>query len=262
MKYFTKKEKLVINFASKIFENAVRSANILRNLSNDKSIVQSKYGLNDIEWSSIVFEYIYFFLHLTDRMIFTYFSEEQREEIMKSLEEYSIFSSVEAIYKGYPQDTLGKIKSECLDNFNVSQSKYSKYKKMYFEKNESPKDTLYYEFSKNIANLSGKENDILVVSSVAFNEAIKSHVNLKINDFVKNLKRLNKKQSIIKNINWSKIQFISLALIIISVICCFIISLLFLYFVVLFLIINALAYNKRMKNEGKNPASKDISDVI
>ncbi|MCK4445710.1 MAG: hypothetical protein KAW56_01365 [Candidatus Marinimicrobia bacterium] len=61
---------------------------------------------------------------------------------------------------------------------------------------------------------------------------------------------------------WTKLQATTLFLFFIILVMCFVWSWWFLAPALLFLVLNGVAYSKRMKSSGRSPATKDIDDVI
>ena len=86
------------DYLFKIFKNSIIAVEVIRHLVEKKDINQNKYNLSDTEWFSILFEFICFYLHLTDRFAFGLMNEERRESPMTELEEISITAHVDAVY--------------------------------------------------------------------------------------------------------------------------------------------------------------------
>lgn len=175
------------DYLNKIFRNSIEDANAIRRLAEDKSFEQNKQGLSDTEWLSIAFEFIYFYLHLTDRFAFEHMNEEQRAVLMTGVEKICISSAVNAICHEWAGDLKEKTKKECMENFYVSMQEYSKYKKWFAEKGKGTKNTLFWEFGKVIAKLAGRENDIRYVT-FCIEIVINSLKDLDIKSFIEEVK--------------------------------------------------------------------------
>lgn len=145
------------DYLSKVFKASVEAADAVRSLAEDKSFEQNKQGLSKTEWLSILFEFIYFYLHLTDRLAFGRLSEEKRGTFMTKLEEICISSAVNTTCDGWPKSKKDKIRKECMQNFFTSMEEYSRYQELFPKKGEGSKNTLFWEFGKNIAKLAGRE---------------------------------------------------------------------------------------------------------
>ena len=148
------------DYLFKIFKNSIIAVEVIRHLIEKKDINQNKYNLSDTEWFSILFEFIYFYLHLTDRFAFGYMNEEQRGSLMIELEELSIAAAVDACCLRLPEDKKEKIREKCMQNFYISMAEYSKCKKWFPKKDEGAKGTLFWEFVKTIAKLAGQEHRV------------------------------------------------------------------------------------------------------
>lgn len=183
----TFKKDIRQDFLNKIFKNSIEAANVILNLAKDESFEKNKQGLSFTEWFSILFEFIYFYLHLTDRFAFGYMDEDRRGILMTELEEICITSAVDEVCKGLTEDKKEKIKEECMQNFYISMEEYSKYKKWFPEKDEGLKDTLVWEFSKTIAKLAGQENNIVYIMACP-SIAINSLKDLDIKSFIEKVK--------------------------------------------------------------------------
>lgn len=61
---------------------------------------------------------------------------------------------------------------------------------------------------------------------------------------------------------WTVLQLFSLGAILASIVLCFIISWWFILLAFISLIINGIAYKKRMLSLGKDPSTRDIDDVV
>jgi len=148
------------DYVFKIFKNSIIAVEVIRRLVEKKDVNQNKYNLSDTEWFSILFEFICFYLHLTDRLAFELMNEEQRESLMVELIKISIAAPVDAVCLMWPEDIKEKIKEECMGNFYTSVTEYSKCKKWFPKKDEGARGTLIWEFAKTIAKLAGKEHKV------------------------------------------------------------------------------------------------------
>lgn len=138
------------DYLRKIFDHSVESANT----------IQRDWGLDDMQWFAVLFEFLYLFLNLTDRVAFTVLGNEKRDKIMTELEEISISSAVKALCHDWRDDKIKKIEEECRHNYIVSMEEWGQCKGLFSEKDKGMKDNLFWEFSKVIAKLAGHEKDI------------------------------------------------------------------------------------------------------
>ena len=170
------------DYLFRIFKNSIVAESTIRHLVDNKGSNQKKYSLSNTKCFLILFEFIYFYLHLTDRFAFGHMNEEQRGSLMIELEELCIAAAVDAVFLKWPEDKKEKVKAECMGNFYISVAEYSKYKKWLPEKDEGAKGTLLWEFGKKITELAGQELSFkLAVMQIVTNSLkdldIKSFIN-------------------------------------------------------------------------------------
>ena len=177
------------DYLFKIFKNSIIAVEVIHHLVEKKGTNQNKYTISDTEYFSILFEFIYFYLHLTDRFAFGHMNEEQRGSLMIELEELSITAAVDAVCLGWPEDKKERIKEECMGNFYISVAEYSKCKKWLPEKDEGAKDTLLWEFGKTIAKLAEQEHAVIFKLTVA-QTVTNSLKDLDIKSFIKRVKEI------------------------------------------------------------------------
>jgi len=178
------------DYVNKILINSSEAAEAIRHLVENKNIVENKRDLTHTEYWSILLEFIYLYLHLTDRFAVNYgINEGDRRKLIILLADMSINSAVEIYCQDFPEDTKENIKEEYKYNFDISLMEYSKCKKLFPEKvEESSKDTLFWEFGKNIATLLGQVNIVTVMAAhdIASDTLIKRK--LDIMSFIKKLR--------------------------------------------------------------------------
>ena len=98
------------------------------------------------------------------RYAFSMLGDEKRiklqELLLPTLEELS----TEMWFGHWPNNYKEGVKKEFFHNYTVTEFEYSKFTKLVPDKDESPKDTLLWEFGKNIAKYSGHEYDMAVAA--------------------------------------------------------------------------------------------------
>lgn len=181
------KLNLIPDFSRALFKTALEGANAIRKLAEDEPVESEQHGLTSAQWFAVVNEFQNFYLHLTDRVAFGNMDKDGRHGMMSQLEDLTIACSVETICEDWPPDMVEKIKEEAKQNLVVCIEYYSRYKKWFPEKEESPKDTLVWEFGKQIAHLAGKGLDISYVAA-ATSLAASAMETLDIRGFIKRVK--------------------------------------------------------------------------
>lgn len=117
----------------------------------------------------VLIEMMLFFLHLIDRVALKFLGSDKRGIFVNVL-----FKEVLKFYCGSCPDKTAPdgFAGMIINMFNERQKEYWKYKKWFPEENEGTKDTLFWEFSKKIANICRLEMNIipiLLVQSYTFN---------------------------------------------------------------------------------------------
>jgi len=159
MSWFQKKNDYKY-YADKVIKLSYDGASIIKTYCDDPESDFNKVG--DKEFSLINFEFIYFFLHLIDRLAFNS-DIKNRGEIMSALEEQTISTIINVLCeKRFDPQKIEQIKTERFNIFHNSVKEYSQYQKWFPDKDEGMKDTLFWEFAKNICELSGNKDDIAV----------------------------------------------------------------------------------------------------
>lgn len=174
--FFTKDIKQA--YATKLLKRAMEDADTIRKTNNE---------INDVQWFSILLEFVYLYLHMTDRIASELLNNEQRGLLNKWLAEVVIDSVVYAVCKDWESNRINGIKQDCWKNFYTAMEEYSRYKKLFPEKDEGTKDTLFWEFSKLIANYAGCKDNIGFFFDCQF-IVIDSLKYIDIKSFVKNVK--------------------------------------------------------------------------
>ena len=178
----------LLYYSTVIIRESEYAANEIKNLVENDKTREFKKNIDDKDWFSILFEFIYLFLHLTDRFAYGRMGDNYRHVIMKALEIQCIYGSVDVICPGWPENTIEKIKQECMENNYSFVEEYSNYKKLFPEKDESSKGTLFWEFGKNIAKLAkAHEQDFLYITT-AVQLATYSFKELNIGSFINKVK--------------------------------------------------------------------------
>lgn len=141
-----------------ILESAVMNADAVRKFCKE----ENHQELNIDAWKlwEIIFEFQFLFLHITDRLSFDILDQDKRSIFMDTLLEITVDSTIESAFKSLDLNGKNKLKSSMINDYNTSQVEYEKHKKMFPKKNESPKDTVFWEFRKKLAERVGHPMNI------------------------------------------------------------------------------------------------------
>jgi hypothetical protein len=148
---------------------------------------KSSKEVTDEQWFVIYFEILYLFLHLTDRYAFGKLEEPKRDKILSKIEDKSIDISLGTMNKNMPYDLRRQLTIECRTNFYYFVEEFSYYKRLIPDENESPKETVLWEFGKRISSLVSVEYDIAIIT-LCTDLAIEGWGNLKIHEFIDSIR--------------------------------------------------------------------------
>ena len=155
------KENILQDYVNKLCKHSrIASDAVKIYLSDADKPERSKEELSIAKYAEVLLEFVYFYLHFTDRFAFIQMEEDIRDALMTELEEGCINSAIDFGFFGLPENPKEEIRKASFDSFGFRQAEYSRYKKTFAEKDEGYKDTLFWEFSKNIEGLVGREHDI------------------------------------------------------------------------------------------------------
>jgi hypothetical protein len=129
-----KSESAMSKLSYKIFEKSLLCAEAL------KPDLEEKFGKASKEFHSkyipVLFEFMYFFLNLTDRYAFAQLGHERRNKLDDELVPPTIDALTETYFGHWPQNLKDGIKSDFYSNLNNAQIEYGSCEEMLLD----PKD--------------------------------------------------------------------------------------------------------------------------
>lgn len=124
-----------VKLCNAIFKSSMK---LTEETKTECSVIWKSKGISSFDekiiWFSILSEFIYCHLNITDRIAFSVLGNERRSVLMNELIltlQYSIFESV---FKDWNEKLKDNFKKHFLDGYNESQIRYSKGKNMLDEK--------------------------------------------------------------------------------------------------------------------------------
>lgn len=135
-------------YVLRLFRNSLLATDSLHNINN----------LSDTQWSSVLFEFLFLYLHITDRYVFAALGGQKRDEEMNLLYQAVFNSAIDAVFHRQQKKERENMMEEARQAYNSTIAEYSQYKKLFPEKDEAPKNTLLWEFGKNIMELIKSTN--------------------------------------------------------------------------------------------------------
>jgi hypothetical protein len=129
----------------------------------------------DTIWYQVLCEFLFCFLHLTDRLAFSVLGAEKRSQLLTPLGELVAKLHVETYLGHWPADMKTRIESEFIENLDNAQIEYSSCTELISEDKPFSKDAVISRLAFNVAEITGNPNDIaelvapteLAVSAVA-----------------------------------------------------------------------------------------------
>jgi len=171
-----------------IFKEAISCAESVEKFQ--KKEVKGKSEIDSLQYRQLAIEFMFLFIHLSDRIAFGLLGSEKRSQFMDLLAFWMnrmisediatyITSKFKTAVQIIPKISFVGLDHEQLNERNIE---YSKYKKLFPEKNEAYKDTLFWEFGKHVSKIvAGQPNDI-AYAVLAIELAISSFKNIGIHE--------------------------------------------------------------------------------
>lgn len=159
-------EDVLQDYVNKVCHRSRISADAIKiYLADLEKTETSKQEFGAIAYAEVLLEFVTFLLHFTDRCIFWesvaegYIGLELRDNLMDELVERCINAGINYCFLGLEEHAKQEYKKSSFNVYNVRMEEYSKYKKHFPEKDEGSKGTLFWEFTKNICKLVGRDYD-------------------------------------------------------------------------------------------------------
>jgi hypothetical protein len=125
---FKKDDSPLLQLSKNIFGNSLLCAESL------KKDLEEKYGKDSKEfhfkYTSVLFGFMYFFLHLINRSAFRQLGHEKRNKLVDDLASLVVNSSIETLFGHWPKKTKDGIKMDFYQNFNSAEIEYGKCKEL------------------------------------------------------------------------------------------------------------------------------------
>lgn len=108
-------------------------------------------------WFAVVCEFLYFFMHLTNRFAYRELGHDQRCKIQDQLYPLIIRPTIESIFGHWPQNLKDGIESDFIENLGNSEIEYAKCKQLLDRDNPLAQDALFSKLAGNVCSLLGAE---------------------------------------------------------------------------------------------------------
>jgi hypothetical protein len=120
--------------SKKVFEKSLLCAETLKpdlekKFGKDSTIFHSKYG-------PVLFEFMYFFLQLTDRYAFDQLGRERRNELIDELVPTTTDAMIETLFGHCPKNIKDGIEKDFYSNLNGAQMDYGRCKELFLKQED------------------------------------------------------------------------------------------------------------------------------
>jgi len=142
--------------------------------------------ISDKDYGAIICEFQYLFIHIIDRFADKILSGDESDIFMEALGIAVINANIDKASKDMDKKAKRDAESEEINILNERNAKYAVYKKLFPDINEKPKNTLFWEFGKNITSEYLHSNNPAIVVYCA-SLAADIFKEIKIEELIKNI---------------------------------------------------------------------------
>lgn len=135
----------------------------------------------------VFYEFIYFFMHVTNRLAFANLTQEQREYIQKIIGPIIVSTAIDSFFAHWPDNLKNNMTSEFYSKLNDQELEYSTVKKLFSKDNPFGDDSLLSILARNVCELSGNSNNIEVMLEV-LERGIDAHKKMNLDALMKEVK--------------------------------------------------------------------------
>ena len=151
---FKKDKSAIGELSTAIFKSSLGCAEALKNYLNDSTEKERQE-----KWVYVLFEFIYFFMHMTNRIAFGKLGDERRIKLQGQLAPLIIDSTIKSLFGHWPQKLKQGIKNEFYEKLNDAEIEYSGCKEFLPKDNPFSDKALFSKLAKNVAELFGHTNN-------------------------------------------------------------------------------------------------------
>jgi len=151
---FKKDKSAIGELSNVIFKTSIECAEALKNYLNFSTEKEKQE-----KWVYVLFEFIYFFMHMTNRLSFSKLGNEQRIKLQGELAPVVIDPTIKSLFDHWPKNLKEGIKNEFYEKLNDAEIEYSDCKELLSKDNPFSDNALFSKLAKNVAELSGHSNN-------------------------------------------------------------------------------------------------------
>jgi hypothetical protein len=158
---FKKQSSGLSNLACAIIDVSYKCGQAFKEPIDEKFGKDSKEAMTS--WAQVQYEFLFFFTHLAMRSTLSKLGNDKRIKLQDLLGPILVNSTTETWFGHWPEKLKSGIRNDFFANLNRTEFEYAQYKGLSPAPGQSPKGTLLWELAKNIARLSGYENNPEVI---------------------------------------------------------------------------------------------------
>jgi len=148
------------DLSNAIFETAVARANTI-----EPYLADIADGKRQEVRLYCTFEFIYFFVHLTNRLALPMLGPQGRTRPMDELQPLLVFPAIEALFGDWPQDLKDKLAADFVDKLQSSETEYARCRPI-TDSDFTAESNLFYTLARIVSDIAGKPDEVSLRSAI------------------------------------------------------------------------------------------------
>ena len=173
-----KRAEPIVFLANAIFQSALACAEAIRPQIDFPSEREPER-----QWVIILHEFVYFFMHMTNRAAYRVLGHDSRTRLLEELGDSVPAAVTEAVCGHWPAELKSKLVGEFFDNFNNAELEYGECKQIFSE--TLAEDAILTRLAFNISEHSGRGRDIATVM-IVIETALGVYTAMRLDELVTN----------------------------------------------------------------------------
>ena len=142
----------IADLANRIVKASLNGAETLK-----PSLVAADEEDRTRRWFTVICEFLYFFMHLTNRFAYAELGHEQRCKIQKELYPLIVRPTIESIFGHWPPKLKDGLENDFVEKLNDAEVEYGECKQLLDSEHPLSCHALFPKFASNICELLGLE---------------------------------------------------------------------------------------------------------
>lgn len=140
------------NLARRIVQSSLTDAEALKS-----SIRATDEKDHTQRWFAVVCEFLYFFMHLTNRFAYRELGHEKRCKVQDQLYPLIVRPTIESMFGHWPQNLKDGMERDFMEKLGDSEIEYADCKQLLDRDNPLAENALFSKFARNVCDLLGVE---------------------------------------------------------------------------------------------------------